>query len=182
MTKFDCLLLCISLIFISFAFFNKLFPSFLLAFDNKFFVNTNVKYRFFKFIEMYIRTRVLNEKIYKKNMDEAIQSITKNSDLKDKQYLKLLNGDYWKLSDYDFDFLWKKGINEVKFGKVEFKEYVRLFSVYKYLINLNVIDYPIDELKQNFIIGMEIAATEHINDVDMLKSLSEDNFISSGLA
>ena len=72
--------------------------------------------------------------------------------------------------------MWKKGINEVKFGKVEFKEYVRLFSVYKYLINLNVIDYPIDELKQNFIIGMEIAATEHINDVDMLKSLSEDNF------
>ena len=149
---------------------------YLREFDNKFFVNTNVKYRFFKFIEMYIRTRVLNEKIYKKNMDEAIQSITKNSDLKDKQYLKLLNGDYWKLSDYDFDFLWKKGINEVKFGKVEFKEYVRLFSVYKYLINLNVIDYPIDELKQNFIIGMEIAATEHINDVDMLKSLSEDNF------
>ena len=50
---------------------------------------------------------------------------------------KLLNGDYWKLSDYDFDFLWKKSINEVKFGKVDFRESVKLFSVYKYLIKLN---------------------------------------------
>ena len=57
--------------------------------------------------------------------------------------------------------------------KVEFKEYVSLFSVYKYLINMNLIDYPIEDLKQTFIVGMEIAATEHINDVDMLKSLSD---------
>lgn len=108
-------------------------------------------------------------------MEDAIESINKTKDIKDKQYLRLLNGDYWKLSDFDFDFLWKKGINEVKFGKVEFKEYVRLFSVYKYLINMNLIDYQVDELKQNFILGMEIAATEHINDVDMLKSLTENN-------
>ena len=148
---------------------------YLREFDSKYFVNTNVKYRFFKFIEMYIRTRILDEKLYKKNMDDAIESVTKTKDVKDKQYQRLLNGDYWKLSDFDFDFLWKKGINEVKFGKVEFKEYVRLFSVYKYLINMNLIDYPIDDLKQNFIVGMEISATDHINDVDMLKSLSENS-------
>ena len=148
---------------------------YLREFDSKYFVNTNVKYRFFKFIEMYIRTRILDEKLYKKNMDEAIESVTKTKDVKDKQYQRLLNGDYWKLSDFDFDFLWKKGINEVKFGKVEFKEYVRLFSVYKYLINMNLIDYPIDDLKQNFVVGMEISAIDHINDVDMLKSLSENS-------
>lgn len=148
---------------------------YLREFDSKYFVNTNVKYRFFKFIEMYIRTRILDEKLYKKNMDDAIESVTKTKDVKDKQYQRLLNGDYWKLSDFDFDFLWKKGINEVKFGKVEFKEYVRLFSVYKYLINMNLIDYPIDDLKQNFVVGMEISAIDHINDVDMLKSLSENS-------
>lgn len=148
---------------------------YLREFDSKYFVNTNVKYRFFKFIEMYIRTRILDEKLYKKNMDEAIESVTKTKDVKDKQYQRLLNGDYWKLSDFDFDFLWKKGINEVKFGKVDFKEYVRLFSVYKYLINMNLIDYPIDDLKQNFVVGMEISAIDHINDVDMLKSLSENS-------
>ena len=148
---------------------------YLREFDSKYFVNTNVKYRFFKFIEMYIRTRILDEKLYKKNMDDAIEIVTKTKDVKDKQYQRLLNGDYWKLSDFDFDFLWKKGINEVKFGKVEFKEYVRLFSVYKYLINMNLIDYPIDDLKQNFVVGMEISAIDHINDVDMLKSLSENS-------
>ena len=146
---------------------------YLREFDNRYFVNTNVKYRFYKFIEMYIRTRILDEKMYRKNMDDAIASINETNDIKDKQYLKLLNGDYWKYSDFDFDFLWKKGLNEVKFGKVEFKEYVSLFSVYKYLINMNLIDYPIEELKQTFIVGMEIAATEHINDVEMLKSLSD---------
>ena len=34
----------------------------------------------------------------------------------------------------------EKAINEVKFGKVEFRESVKLFSVYKYLINLNLIN------------------------------------------
>lgn len=148
---------------------------YLREFDNKYFINNNVKYRFFKFIEMYIRTRILDEKTYKKNMDDAINSINEIKDQNDKQYLRILNGDYWKLSDFDFDFLWKKGINEVKFGKVEFKEYVNLFSVYKYLINMKLIDYPLEELKQNFILGMEIAATEHINDIDMLKSLADKN-------
>ncbi len=147
---------------------------YLREFDNKFFVNTNIKYRFFKFIEMYIRTRVLDEKMYKKNMDNAIDSLTETKDTKDKQYLKLLNGDYWKLSDFDFDFLWKKVLNEVKFGKVGFREYVKLFSVYKQLINMNLITCSVEELKHCFVIGMEISATEHINDMEMLKLLSED--------
>lgn len=148
---------------------------YLREFDSKYFVNTNIKYRFFKFIEMYIRTRVLNEKLYKKNITDAIASMNETKEIKDKQYLKLLNGDYWKLSDYDFDFLWKKSINEVKFGKVDFRESVKLFSVYKYLINLNLINYPIDELKQIFVIGMEIAATEHIENTDMINVLSDKN-------
>ena len=147
---------------------------YLREFDNKFFVNTNIKYRFFKFIEMYIRTRVLDEKMYKKNMDNAIDSLIENNGTKDKQYLKLLNGDYWKLSDFDFDFLWKKVLNEIKFGKVEFREYVKLFSVYKQLINMNLITCSVEELKNCFVIGMEISATEHINDMEMLKLLSED--------
>ncbi len=161
----------ISIIFTS-QILNDTNQMYLREFDNKYFINCDVKYRFFKFIEIYIRTRILDEKIYKKNIEEAIESINKVTDINNKQYLKLLNGEYWQLSDFDFDLLWKKGINEIKFGKVDFKDYVSLFTVYKYLINMGLVDYSIEDLKQNFIIGMEVSANEHINDIDMLRALT----------
>ena len=83
-----------------------------------------------------------------------------------KKYTKLLTGDYWKLSDFDFDILWKQAIEEVKLGQVEFSEHVKLFAIFKYLISIELINYPISELKQNFILGMQLSAADNLEKIE----------------
>ena len=38
-------------------------------FDNNYYYNFKSEYRFFKFIEMYVRTRIFDMKTFKKNME-----------------------------------------------------------------------------------------------------------------
>ena len=83
----------------------------------------------------------------------------------------MISGEYWKLSDFDFDLLWKQVIDEVKSGKVDFKEHVKLFAVFKYLMNSDLITYPINDLKQIFILGMQVAASEQ---KDNIKNIIEN--------
>ena len=44
-------------------------------FDNNYYYNFKVEYRFFKFIEMYVRTRIFDMKTFKKNMEVIINTI-----------------------------------------------------------------------------------------------------------
>ena len=139
---------------------------YLREFDNKYFLNNQSKYKFFKFIEVYVRTRFFDERLFKENMDVAA-NITKEEDRGEdgRKYISILNGDYWKLSDFEFSILWKQVLEEVKEGKVEFREYVKLFAIYKYLIATSLVVYSISELKQNFVLGMQIAATKHVEEI-----------------
>lgn len=132
---------------------------YLREFDNKYFLNNFSKYKFFKFIEIYVRTRFFDEKIFKENLESAISTMESSKKMDDKHYLKLIEGEYWKLSDIDFEILWKQVLDEVKFGKVDFVEHVKLFAVYKYLISTGLIEYKMEELKQYFILGMQISAS-----------------------
>ena len=138
-------------------------------FDNRYFLNNYSKYKFFKFVEVYIRTRFFDEKLFKENMDEAISALGDN-DKSNKQvsskYTTLLSGEYWKLSDFEFDLLWKQVLDEVKNGKINFEEYLNLFVVFKYLISINLINYSISELKQNFTLGMQISAADNLESID----------------
>ena len=139
---------------------------YLREFDNRYFLNNFSKYKFFKFVEVYIRTRFFDEKIFKENMDEATNSYKDSKEDQNKKYTKLLTGDYWKLSDFDFDILWKQAIEEVKLGQVEFSEHVKLFAIFKYLISIELINYPITELKQNFILGMQLSAADNLEKIE----------------
>lgn len=141
---------------------------YLREFDNRYFLNNFSKFKFFKFVEVYVRTRFFDEKLFKENMDEATNVITDNKETVDRKYTKLLNGDYWKLSDFEFDILWKQAIEEVKNGVVEFAEHVKLFAILKYLISIDLIRYPINELKQNFILGMQMAASDNLNNLEVI--------------
>ncbi len=139
---------------------------YLREFDNNYFINTDQEYRFFKFIEVYIRTRYFDEKIYRDNMREVYASkekMTKNGEILN--YNNMLNGEYWKLPDYDFDLLWKQVLEEIKLGKVEFKQHIKLFAVYKYLISLQLIKIQIPELKRCFELGMQISAMNNIENL-----------------
>lgn len=141
---------------------------YLREFDNRYFINNFSKYKFFKFVEVYVRTRFFDEKLFKENMDEATNLQNDMVDNNSKKYKTLLNGDYWKLSDLDFDVLWKQALDEAKTGVVEFNEYVKLFVIFKYLISIDIVRYPINELKQNFILGMQMSASEHLNSLELV--------------
>lgn len=129
-------------------------------FDNRYFLNTNSNYKFFKFVEVYVRTRYFDEKLYKQNMKNALELSGNNFKISKHKYMTILNGEYWKLSDFDFDTLSKEVLDELKSGEVDFKEHVKLFCIYKYLINSGLVDITIAELKREYKLGMQISATK----------------------
>ena len=142
---------------------------YLREFDNRYFINNFSKFKFFKFVEVYVRTRFFDEKLFKENMDEATNVHVDNKVTIDRKYTKLLSGEYWKLSDFEFDILWKQAIEEVKNGNVEFSEHVKLFAIIKYLISIELIRYPINEIKQNFILGMQMSASNNLESMEMIE-------------
>ena len=144
---------------------------YLREFDNRYFLNSLSKYKFFKFIEVYIRTRYFDEKLFKTDLEAAQNKYQDAKEETTKKYTKMISGEYWKLSDFDFDLLWKQVIDEVKSGKVDFKEHVKLFAVFKYLMNSDLITYPINDLKQIFILGIQVAASEQ---KDNIKNIIEN--------
>lgn len=138
-------------------------------FDNRYFLNNNSNYKFFKFIEVYIRTRYFDDKLYRQDMNKALQ-VSENGKNKDShKYLTILNGQYWKLSDFDFDTLSKEVLDELKSGLVDFKEHVKLFCIYKYLITSGLVDVSMTELKREYKLGMQIAASKCLN-IDVIEN------------
>ncbi len=129
-------------------------------FDTRYFLNYKSDYKFFKFIEIYVRTRVFNEKVFHDNMKEAMFPKEK---VKEDEYVKLLNGTYWKLSDLDFSILVDKVLFEVKEGNVSTKDFLKLFSVYKHLCEIGVVRYYVDEIKDRFLLGYKVALTNDLN-------------------
>lgn len=146
---------------------------YLREFDNRYFLNNYSKYKFFKFIELYVRTRFFDEKIFKEDMYEAIKALDDNVDVAKMKYTALLNGNYWKLSDFEFDLLWKQVLEEVKEGKIDFKEHVKLFAIFKYLISIELISYPVSDLKQNFMLGMQTSAFNNLEKVSQISNADE---------
>lgn len=138
---------------------------YLREFDNKYFINSNQEYRFFKFIEVYIRTRLFDERLYKENLKDVQDSSNKSPDNNSINYVKILNGEYWKLPDFEFELLWKQVLEEIKLGKVKFKEHVKLFAIYKYLIGIQLVKVQISELKRCFELGMQISAMNNLEDL-----------------
>lgn len=129
-------------------------------FDTRYFLNYKSDYRFFKFIEIYVRTRIFSEKVFRDNMEEAMSP---KQAVKENEYTKFLNGAYWKLSDLDFSILVDQVLFEIKEGKVHTGDFLKLFSVYKHLCEIGVIRYYVDEIKDRFLLGYKIALTNDLN-------------------
>ena len=68
-------------------------------FDSNYYYNFKAEYRFFKFIEYYVRTRIFDQKIFKSNLEEV--ELTANS-RKIPAYKKILIEEYWKIQDDQF--------------------------------------------------------------------------------
>ena len=130
---------------------------YLREFDTRYFLNSKEDYRFFKFIEIYVRKRIFDNKVFNQNMKDM--SNTHVEKKKDPEYTKLLNGSYWKLQDFDFTILVEQVLYDVKEGKVPSKEYIKLFAVYKHLVEIGVIRTDMEEIHTKFLVGYKASLT-----------------------
>lgn len=124
-------------------------------FDNNYYYNFKSEYRFFKFIEYYIRTRIFDMKLFKENM-ETIRNTIDTENLP--AYKRLLTEEYWKISDDQFDNVIQEVIQDVKEGKIKLIDIVKLFAYFSYFSRKGLIEYDLKTLKGVFFNGMNIAS------------------------
>lgn len=124
-------------------------------FDNNYYYNFKSEYRFFKFIEYYIRTRIFDMKLFKENM-ETIRNTVDTENLPG--YKRLLTEEYWKISDDQFDTVIQEVINDVKEGNLSLIDTVKLFAYFSYFSRKGLIQYDLKTLKSLFFNGMNIAS------------------------
>ena len=124
-------------------------------FDNNYYYNFKAEYRFFKFIEIYIRTRIFDMKVFKDNMEVIINTIDTD---KLPAYKRLLTEEYWKITDDQFDGVIEEILDDVKNGRITPIEIVKMFAYFSYFIKRNLINYDIKAIKSVFLNGINIAS------------------------
>lgn len=120
-------------------------------FDNNYYYNFKAEYRFFKFIEYYVRTRIFDMKIFKQDM-ETIRNTVDTENLPG--YKRLLTEEYWKISDDEFDGVIDDIMKDIKEGNLELIDIVKIYAYFSYFSRKGLIDYDIKTLKNVFFDGM----------------------------
>ena len=124
-------------------------------FDNNYYYNFKSEYRFFKFIEIYVRTRIFDMKVFKENM-EIIRKTVDTGEIP--AYKRLLTEEYWKISDDDFNNVIEEILEDVKQGKIKLIDIVKIFAYFSYFSRKGLINYDLKILKVIFFNGMNIAS------------------------
>ena len=147
-------------------------------FDNTYYYNFKAEYRFFKFIELYVRKRIFDMKVFKENMEVIINTVDTD---KLPGYKKLLTEEYWKISDDQFPNVIEQILDSVNKGEIQPIEIVKLFAYFSYFIEKNLIDYDIKTIESTFINGMNIASVKAEyceNAEEELEQIETDNMSS----
>ena len=134
-------------------------------FDNNYYYNFKTEYRFFKFIEYYVRTRIFDMKLFKENM----QTIRNTVDIGNlPAYKRLLTEEYWKISDDQFESIISEIIKDVEQGKLTLIDTVKIFAYFSYFSRKGLIKYDLKELKSIFFNGMNVASinSKYCDNVD----------------
>ena len=124
-------------------------------FDNNYYYNFKAEYRFFKFIEYYVRTRIFDMKLFKENM-EKIRNTVDTENLPG--YKRLLTEEYWKIADDQFGQVIEEVYNDVKQGNLQLIDTVKIFAYFSYFSRKGLIQYNLKTLKQTFFAGMNLAS------------------------
>ena len=134
-------------------------------FDSNYYYNFKSEYRFFKFIEYYVRTRIFDMKIFKENM-ETIRNTIDIENLP--AYKRLLIEEYWKISDDEFDKVVSDILEDVKQGNLRLIDNVKIYAYFSYFSKKNLIDYDLKTIKNVFFNGMNLASlkSEYCANVD----------------
>ena len=134
-------------------------------FDSNYYYNFKSEYRFFKFIEYYVRTRIFDMRIFKENMETSRNTeCTVNLPA----YKRLLTEEYWKISDDEFDKVISDIIEDVKQGNLKLIDNVKIYAYFSYFSKKNLIDYDLKTIKNVFFNGMNLASlkSEYCPNVD----------------
>ena len=124
-------------------------------FDNNYYYNFKSEYRFFKFIEIYVRTRIFDMKTFKANMEV----IGKTVDVaKIKGYKRLLTEEYWKIADDEFENVIEEILEDLKTGEIVLIDMVKLFGYFNYFVKNDLIKYDMKTIKTMFYNGMNISS------------------------
>ena len=134
-------------------------------FDNNYYYNFKSEYRFFKFIEYYVRTRIFDMKLFKENM-ETIRNTVDTENLP--AYKRLLTEEYWKISDDQFENVMEEIVEDVKAGKIKLIDMVKIFAYFSYFSRKGLIKYDLKILKAMFFAGMNVSSlsSEYCPDVE----------------
>ena len=124
-------------------------------FDSNYYYNFKAEYRFFKFIEYYVRTRIFSMKLFKEDMEAIINTVDLE---KLPGYKRLLTEEYWKIPDDEFDNVIKEILENVKAGEVELIDIVKLYAYFSYFSRKGLIDFDLRTIKSEFFNGMNIAS------------------------
>ena len=124
-------------------------------FDNNYYYNFKAEYRFFKFIEVFVRTRIMNMKIMKEDMED----IQRTEDIMNiPGYKRLLTEEYWKISDDEFPKIIESVLETIKKGDLQLISVVKLYAYFMYFIKKKLIDYDKETIKSLFLNGINISS------------------------
>ena len=146
-------------------------------FDNNYYYNFKTEYRFFKFIEIYVRTRIFDMKTFKKDMEDIINTVDTD---KLPGYKRLLTEEYWKISDDQFPKVISEVLESVKKGEIQLIDLIKIYTYFTYFINKGLIDYDIQTINSVFLNGMNVSSitSEYCKDAEeQIKQLSIDENI-----
>lgn len=124
-------------------------------FDNNYYYNFKSEYRFFKFIEIYVRTRIFDMKVFKDNMEVIINTVDTD---KLPAHKRLLTEEYWKINDDQFEGIIEAIIESVKNGNIRLIDIVKLFAYFSYFIEKDLIKYDMRTIKSIFFNGMNVSS------------------------
>lgn len=134
--------------------------NFIDEFDSNYYYNFKSDYRFFKFIEKYVSTRILDMNLLKKDIEEAEAVTTGERNIP--AYKRILMEEYWKIPDNKFEETLNEILETVKSGTMELIEIAKLYIYFIYFIKNKLANYDLKELKEIFISGMKLSA-KHSN-------------------
>ena len=134
-------------------------------FDNNYYYNFKSEYRFFKFIEIYVRTRIFNMKIFKENMETIVNTVDTNNL---PAYKKLLVEEYWKIPDDKFTEVTEQALTDIKNGAIRLIDIVKLYAYFAHFVEKGLIRYDMKTIKTIFLNGMNISSltSKYCDDVE----------------
>ena len=124
-------------------------------FDNNYYYNFKAEYRFFKSIEIYVRTRIFDMKVFKRDMEAIINTVDTD---KLPGYKRLLTEEYWKIPDDQFSAVVTEVLDDVKNGRIELINVVKLFAYFAHFVRKGLINYDMKTIKSVFLSGMNISS------------------------